>query len=146
VLRNESLHNFKKEINLLVELIEKKDPKMDKLPNIVGQKLASILAKPEQEMQFMLKRINLLARKNQKKSDLEKTLGLVKQKIEVILKFQNKRSENDFIELADIPRNFVFRVPEELKSIVAHYPKDLKEYVRIHNDYVKTKILEERAK
>ena len=97
-------------------------------------------------MQFMLKRINLLARKNQKKSDLEKTLGLVKQKIEVILKFQNKRSENDFMELSEIPRNFVFRVSEELKSIVAHYPKDLKEYVRIHNDYVKTKILEERAK
>ena len=50
------------------------------------------------------------------------------------------------MELAEIPRTFVFRVPEELKSIAAHYPKDLKEYVRIHNDYVKTKILEERAK
>jgi len=50
------------------------------------------------------------------------------------------------MELTEIPSNFVFRVPEELKSIVAHYPKDLKEYVRIHNDYVKTKICEERAK
>ena len=55
-------------------------------------------------MQFMLKRINLLTRKNQKRTDLEKTLGLVKQKIEVTLKTQNKRSENDFIELSELPR------------------------------------------
>ena len=50
VLRNETLNNFKKEINQLVELIEKKDPKMDRLADVVGSRLAIILAKPEQEM------------------------------------------------------------------------------------------------
>ena len=73
-------------------------------------------------------------------------MSLVKAKIEATLKQQNKRSENDFIELPELPRNFVFRVPEELRSIAAHYPIDLKEFVRIHNEYIRTKILEEKAK
>lgn len=36
VLNGETLNNFKKDINQLVELVEKKDPQMDRLPDIVG--------------------------------------------------------------------------------------------------------------
>ena len=36
VLNGETLNNFKKEISLLVELVEKKDPHMDKLADLVG--------------------------------------------------------------------------------------------------------------
>lgn len=86
VLHNGTLNHFKKEINVLVDLVEKKDPKMERLSDIVGAKLAAILQKPEQEMQYMLKRIHLLNKKNQKKNDLERTLSLIKLKIEATLK------------------------------------------------------------
>jgi hypothetical protein len=86
VLHNGTLNHFKKEINVLVDIVEKKDPKMERLADIVGSKLASILQKPEQEMQYMLKRISLLNKKNEKKNTLERTLSLIKAKIEATLK------------------------------------------------------------
>jgi len=86
VLNNETLNNFKKEINALVELIEKKDPTMERLADLVGVKLSQILQKPEQEMQFMLKRISFLNKKNQKKTELERTFTMIKGKIESTLK------------------------------------------------------------
>ena len=43
---------------------------MERLPDIVGAQLAKILQKPEQEMQFMLKRHSLLNKKNQKKTEM----------------------------------------------------------------------------
>ena len=36
VLNGETLNNFKKDVNQLVELVEKKDPQMERLPDIVG--------------------------------------------------------------------------------------------------------------
>lgn len=72
------MNHFKKEVNVLVDLVEKKDPKMERLADIVGSKLAAILQKPEQEMQYMLKRISLLNKKNAKKNDLERTITLIK--------------------------------------------------------------------
>ena len=36
VLNGETLNHFKKEISLLVDSIEKKDPQMDKLADLVG--------------------------------------------------------------------------------------------------------------
>jgi hypothetical protein len=80
------LNNFKKDINQLVELVEKKDPTMERLPDIVGAQLAKILQKPEQEMQFMLKRHSLLNKKNQKKSELDRTFAMINQKIVATLK------------------------------------------------------------
>lgn len=47
VLNGDTLNNFKKEINLLVDLIEKADPKMDRVVDQVGAKLASILQKSD---------------------------------------------------------------------------------------------------
>lgn len=73
MLNGETLNNFKKEINQLVELVEKKDPLMERLADIVGAQLAKILQKTEQEMQYMVKRISLLNKKNGKKQELDKT-------------------------------------------------------------------------
>jgi hypothetical protein len=50
VLNGDTLNNFKKEINQLVELVEKKDPQLERLADIVGAQLAKILQKTEQEM------------------------------------------------------------------------------------------------
>jgi len=47
VLNGDTLNNFKKEINLLVDLVEKADPKMDRVVDQVGVKLASILQKSD---------------------------------------------------------------------------------------------------
>jgi len=43
VLNGETLNNFKKEVNQLVELVERKDPQMDRLADSVGTALAKIL-------------------------------------------------------------------------------------------------------
>lgn len=67
VLIGESLNNFKKEINQLVELIDRKDSQFDKLADQVGSKLAGLLQKPPQEMIFMLKRHNANGKKNKQK-------------------------------------------------------------------------------
>jgi hypothetical protein len=95
----------------------------------------------------MLKRIHLLTKKNNKKSELDRTLSLIKAKIEAILRQQNKRSENDYLELVDLnPNTFVFRPGDDLRSAAARYPKDLKDFVRGHNEYISCKIKEEQAK
>ena len=46
---------------------------MERLADIVGAQLAKILQKTEQEMQYMVKRISLLNKKNGKKQELDKT-------------------------------------------------------------------------
>ena len=92
MLVGESLNNFKKEVNQLVELIEKKDAQFDKLADQVGIKLASLLQKPQQEMIYMLKRHNLLSKKNAKKTELEKTSTMIKNQLEISLKTSNRKS------------------------------------------------------
>lgn len=102
VLMGESLNNFKKEISQLVELIDKKDPQFEKLAEQVGIKLASLLQKPQQEMIFMLKRTNMLGKKNKQKQELEKASTMIKQQIELQLKQSNKKSDNDYIDLSEL--------------------------------------------
>ena len=49
--------------------------------------------------------------------------------------------------MADLKASsFVFKVPNDLKELVAHFLKDLSEFVSINNEYVKCKIGEEMAK
>ena len=43
VLMGETLNSFKKEINSIVDLIEEKDPKFERLTDQIGVKLAAIL-------------------------------------------------------------------------------------------------------
>lgn len=56
VLIGETLQSFGKDINQLIDLILIKDPKFERTVDMVAEKLASILQKPEQEMKMMLKR------------------------------------------------------------------------------------------
>lgn len=86
MLNGDTLNNFKKEINQLVELVEKKDPQMERLADIVGAQLAKILQKTEQEMQYMVKRISLLNKKNSKRQELDKTFSMINNKIIATLK------------------------------------------------------------
>lgn len=67
MLRNETLNHFKKEMSKIVELIEKQDPRLEKLVDQVGAKIACILQKPEKEMQEMLRRTFYFQKKNEKK-------------------------------------------------------------------------------
>ena len=78
----ETLNNFKKEINLIVELIEERDPKLDRLVDTIGKKLANILQKPESEMQMMLRRTHYMNQKKAKKSEIDKTCAMLRLAIE----------------------------------------------------------------
>lgn len=57
-------------------------------------------------MIFMLKRHNLLGKKNAKKTELEKTSTMIKNQLEISLKTSNRKSQNDFIDLADLKPDF----------------------------------------
>lgn len=143
----ESLNYFKKEISQLVELIEKKDPQFEKLADQVGIKLASLLQKPQQEMIFMLKRTNMLGKKNKQKQELEKASTMIKQQIELQLKQSNKKSDNDYIDLAELQPNFKLKLTSECKTMLTNFRKvTVNEYVKVHNEYCRMKINEEKAK
>ena len=98
VLNQENRTALNGQINQIVDIIEKKD-KNERLFEVVGNKLAEILQKSELEMQYMLKRTLLLKKKNQKKSELDKILQTVKNKIEGALKAQNQRFNAETVHL-----------------------------------------------
>ena len=58
----------------------------------------------------------------------------------------NKRSANDFLDLKDLKPNFLFKMPDDLKTLVTHFRKLVEDYIAVNNEYVKTKINEEKAK
>ena len=101
-----------------MELIEKKDPQMDKLADLVGSRLGGLLGKPEQEMTLMIKRSSLLNKKNAKKAEVENTVKLINKQIECTLKKMNRRSQNDYLDLKDLKPNFNFKMPDDLKTLV----------------------------
>jgi len=72
VLLGETLNSFKKEINQIVELIYKRDPKLERFTDLVGSKLAGILQKPDFEMQMMLRRTFYMNKKRDKKTEIDK--------------------------------------------------------------------------
>lgn len=82
VLNGDTLNNFKKEINQLVDLIEKVDPKLERLVDSVGVKLASILQKSDQEISMMLRRTHYMNKRKEKKAEIDKTQSMVKTLIE----------------------------------------------------------------
>ena len=69
-------------------LIEKKDAQLDKLADQVG----IILVPCQQETISMIKRHNLLSKKNSKKTELEKTSTMIKNQLEISLKTSNRKS------------------------------------------------------
>jgi hypothetical protein len=50
VLNGETLNSFRKEISSIIDLIEKQDPKLERLCDQIGSKIAAIVQKPEPEM------------------------------------------------------------------------------------------------
>lgn len=104
-------------------MIEKKDIQFDKLADQVGIKLASLLQKPQQEMIYMLKRHNLLGKKNKQKSELEKLVTLIKYHIETSLKQQNRKSETVNVELDALKPDFSLQLSIEVKNMITNFRK-----------------------
>jgi len=103
VLQGETLNHFKKEINVLVDQIAKKESKLDgRFTDQVGSKLASILQKSDFEMQMMLRRTFYLNRRKERKNEVDKATGLIKSKLEMILKHCNRKGESDAVVLKDL--------------------------------------------
>ena len=60
-----------------------------------------------------------MEKRKKKKAELDKSLGLVKGIVERDIKLQNRRSEDEFIELDKLnPLTAKFAVSEDLKSIL----------------------------
>lgn len=67
----------------------------------------------------MLQRTSLLEKRKKKKAELDKNLGIVKILVERDLKVQNKKSEDDFVDLEKLdPQTTKFVVSEELKNLL----------------------------
>ena len=67
----------------------------------------------------MLQRTSLLEKRKKKKAELDKNLGIVKTLVERDLKVQNKKSEDDFVDLDRLnPQTTKFVVSEELKNLL----------------------------
>jgi hypothetical protein len=81
---------------------------MERFTDVVGSKLASILQKPEIEMQMMLRRTHYLNKKKEKKNELDKCMQMIKLKIDSILKLNNRKSEAHAIELHELKPDFCF--------------------------------------
>lgn len=139
VLNGDTLNNFKKEINLLVDLIEKADPKMDRIVDQVGVKLASILQKSDQEMQMMLRRTHFMNKRKEKRAEIDKTQAMVKMMIEQTLTRCNAKP------IADLPANFNFAIGEAL-TVIKNFVRDIETHIAISNRYFQYKNSEDRAK
>lgn len=88
VLLNETLNNFKKEISVIADLIDRRDSTFTSTyANNVAQKLTTVLPKQSQvEILFMLQRTSLLEKRKKKKVELDKNTQLAKQITERDLK------------------------------------------------------------
>ena len=95
----------------------------------------------------MLQRISLLERRKKKKVDLEKAIQVTRSKLEVDLKQQNKKSEDDYLELEKIDaKNVKFSLSSDAWGMIPVAFQQLGEYVTVNNEYVSVKGLEEKAK
>jgi hypothetical protein len=67
----------------------------------------------------MLKRNVLMDKKKKKKAEIEKVYNMAKQKVEIDLKNQNKKSEKDFLSLEEIqPDKLKYVVPEDFLRLL----------------------------
>lgn len=150
VLLNETLNNFKKEISVIADLIDRRDSTFTSTyANNVAQKLTTVLPKQSQvEILFMLQRTSLLEKRKKKKVELDKNTQLAKQITERDLKNQNKRADNDFLEIDKLdPQTSKFAVLEDLSGLLVNQiMKNVTDFVSIHNEYLIIKGNEEKAK
>lgn len=98
-------------------------------------------------MLYMLQRTSLLERRKKKKTEFEKIVQTVKGKIELDLRSQNKKSDDDFVELDKLdPRTTKFQIQEDFKTTLPALLKALTEYVTQNNEYINVKALEDKTK
>ena len=65
-------------------------------------------------MNFMLQRTFLLEKRKKKKNEVDRHVGIAKQKLEYDLKNQNKRSDTDFVDIISLDSTSKFSVSKEL--------------------------------
>lgn len=98
-------------------------------------------------MHILLKRNSLMDKKKKKKRDLDKIFSLIQGKMELDLKNLNKKSEKDFMTIDELnPSTFKFEISKEVKPLIDHFVKTLKEYVQVNNEYNEIKCKEEKFK
>ena len=71
---------------------------------------------------------------------------MIKGRLEMDLKNQNRKSENDFIDLKDLRPDFQLKLGADAKTMISHFKTVVEEYVKLHNDYCSAKINEDKAK
>lgn len=141
------MNSFKKETIALSELVEKKDPNWGCVSNIVSMKLSQIFQKPEREMLYMMQRTCLLERKKRKKQELDKLISMANAKIKVDLNKQNKKSDDDYLDLEQVDASSVkYAITEDLKELLPNIYKVMNEFVQANNEYINIKTIEEKTK
>lgn len=138
MLIGETLNSFKKEINSIVDLIEEKDPKFERLTDQIGAKLAAILQKTDYEMQMMLRRTIFMNKRKEKKAEIEKTQSMIKMLIE------KKLVETNGKPLPELMPNFALNLQDHV--IFKNFVRDVEGYIQIANKYLSYKNSEEKAK
>lgn len=95
----------------------------------------------------MLQRTSLLEKRKKKKNEFDKMLQTTRTKIELDMKQQNKKADDDFVDLNQLDARVVkFEVTDDLKNIIPTLLKYLQEYVSVNNEYINIKGLEEKLK
>ena len=95
----------------------------------------------------MLQRTSLLEKRKKKKAEYEKLLMIIKNKVEMDLKHQNKKSDDDFIDLEKLdPIISKFFVTDDVKNLIPKVLILLNDYVTTNNEYINVKALEDRTK
>lgn len=120
---------------MIVDLIHVSDPKMERLTDQIGAKIASILQKPESEMQMMLRRTYFMNKRKEKKTDMEKTQQIIKQLIEKKLVESNAQPGVTAASLQELMPNFILNLPEQEQSVVKNFLKDVETFIQISNKY-----------
>ena len=88
-----------------------------------------------------------MEKRKKKKAEFDKNIAITKLCIERDLKLQNKKSDEDYIDLPLInPATAKFVISSDIKAIIHPLFKQLGEYVAINNEYVAVKNLEEKNK
>eukprot|EP00347_Sterkiella_histriomuscorum_P010288 403376879 len=148
VLIGETLNNFKKEMQQLSEQVEKLDSTWEgHVSSAVSYKLGQMLSKPEKEMLFMLKRTSFLDKKKKKKAELDKILSIVKTKIEFDLKTQNKKKDQDYVDLEQLePETFSYYISDDLAPVLKQGISAVDQFVNTNKEYFSIKQKEEQVK
>lgn len=92
----------------------------------------------------MLKRTSYLDKKKKKKAELDKISQLVKTKIEFDLKQQNKKKDDDYIDMEQLsPESYTYYVSDELVNVLRSAGNAVEQFVSTNKEYFTIKQKEE---